>query len=86
MFFFFFYLFIFFFFSIFPTQMHRDANLTLHKKVNCQPKIIIWTNLVDVESPMHISKLSHKAFLVLEKKCFTIYGHEGHLNKWTVTI
>ena len=43
-----------------------------HKKVKGQPKIMIWTMLVDLESPM-LPRFSLKAFLVLEKKSFRCF-------------
>ena len=64
-------------FSIFShtnIQMHWDAHIAI-KKVKCQPRIIIWTNLVDLESPILIPRFSLRAFLVLEKnifKCFNL--------------
>ena len=59
------------------------------KKVKDQPMIIVWTDLVDLESLMLCTKSQPQAFLVLKKwifKCFTIYGHGGYLNQQTVSI
>ena len=61
------------------------------KKVKCHPRIIIWTNLVDITSLM----LSLKAFLVLEKILSVFFYHMwawrtscsivlNHLNKLTI--
>ena len=40
------------------------------KKIKGQPTNIIWTNMVDIKSPMLYTKIQLKAFLVLEKKNF----------------
>ena len=52
-----------------------------------QPKTIIWTNLVDPESPMHYTKIQSLSFLGSgEDKWFTIYRHGSHLVQWRETI
>ena len=44
--------------------MHGDANFDLAvKKVKGQPTIIIWTNLVDLESLMPYTKIQPQSFL-----------------------
>ena len=48
---------------------------------------IIWTNLVDLEFPMLYTKIQPQSFLDSKDfKCFTIFGHGGHLDKWRGTI
>ena len=52
------------------------------KKVKGQLTVIIWTNLVDLESSMIYTIFSPKASLVLEKKSFKCFYHIkacGHL-------
>ena len=44
-----------------------------HRKVKGHPRIIIWTNLADLESPMLYTKIQPWAFLVLEKKIFKVF-------------
>ena len=57
------------------------------KKVKGHPRIIIWTNLVDLASPI----LYTKSFLGSGKKIFkvyffTIYVHCGHFVQWRGTM
>ena len=48
--------------------------LFCYEKVKNHPRIIIWTNMLDLESPMlYIPRFSLKVFLVLEKKIFLTY-------------
>ena len=48
---------LFFFFNIFPIQVYGDARLI------CQPTIIIWTKLVDLESIILYFKIQSQIFL-----------------------
>ena len=50
--------------------MNRDAYLTCRKKVNGQPMVIIWTNLVDLESSMLYAKIQPQSFLDSEEEGF----------------
>ena len=60
------------------------------RKVKVQPRVIIWTNLVDIESQILYTKFSLKAVLVLEKilshyenmpiKIHWKFNHQKHEN------
>ena len=41
-----------------------------HKEVKSRPRIIIWTNLVNLGSQMLFRKIQSQSFLVLENKIF----------------
>ena len=43
------------------------------KKIKGHPRIIIWTDFVDLESPMLYTKISLKPFLVLQKTIFEVF-------------
>ena len=47
--------------------MYSDANLTL---VKGQPKVIIWTNLVDLESSMLYTNIQPQSFPDSEEEDF----------------
>ena len=51
------------FLKVFPIQMHREANLTLRKKVKCQYTIFILAILVDLPSPMTFAKIQPQGIL-----------------------
>ena len=71
-------------FFIFPIQMIKEQNLTLFKKIKCQSRIIIWTNLVDLEFPMLCTKIQPQSALGSEEEYFWSgfmpYWYGGHLN------
>ena len=52
--------------------MHRDTNLTL-PKVNGQPRVIIWTNLLDLESLKLYTKIQPQSFLGSEEEDFLVF-------------
>ena len=55
-----------------------------------QPRVIIYINFAELESPMFHAKFQdHKTLGSRDKdflKVFTIYGHGGHLGFMTKTI
>ena len=51
------------FLKVFPIQMHREANLTLPKKVKCQCTIFLLAILVDLPSPMIPTKVQPQGIL-----------------------
>ena len=61
-----------------------------HKIGQGQPRVIIYINFVELESPMlHAMFQDHRTSGSGEEdflKVFTIYGHDGHLGHVTWTI
>ena len=51
------------FLKVFPIQMHREANLTLRKKVKRQHTTILLAILVDLPSPMIPAKVQPQGIL-----------------------
>ena len=50
-------------FCLFPIQKHKGPNLTFRKIGNGQPRVIIWTILVELEHPMlHTKFQGHRPF------------------------
>ena len=58
------------FLKVFPIQMHREANLTLRKKVKCQYTIFILSILVDLPSPITYAKIQPQGILGFEEDDF----------------
>ena len=54
--------------QLLPVSPQQQA--TYRKKVNGQSSIIIWTDLVDFESPMLYTKIQPKSFLSSEEVDF----------------
>ena len=52
-------------FNVFSIQMHRDINLTIG-----QPRVIFWTNLVELEFPKPCPKIQQQSFHGSEKEEF----------------
>ena len=50
-------------FNIFPIQMYGAQIWPCPKNIKGQPTNIIWTNLVDIESPMLYTKIQPQSFL-----------------------
>ena len=77
-----------YFIIVFPSK--RQATIrSCHKIGQGQPRIIIYINFVEVESPMLYAKFKIIGFSVLENtvlKVFTIYWHGSHLGHVTWTI
>ena len=48
------------FVTVFPIETHRPPNLTLLQKGQGQPRFIIYTNVVDLDSPMLHAKFQDR--------------------------
>ena len=78
------------FLKVFPTQMHREANLTLPYKGQMSIYNIYFNNFGRPPVPNDLRKDSvprHSRFWRRRfLKVFTIYGHGGQLGQLTATI
>ena len=75
-----------------PVNALLISGPTVSTKTNgigqCQPKVIIYINFVELESPMlHAKFQDHRTWFWRRfLKVFTIYGHGSHLGHVTCTI
>ena len=73
-----------------PVNAHLISGPTVSTKTSKigqgQPRVIIYINFVELESPMLHAKFQDHRTSSSEKKIFTIYGHGGHLGHETCII
>ena len=77
-------------FSYFPIQMHGRPKLTLPQKSQGHPRLMIYTNIVELHSQVLHAKFKNNRPPGSEEEDFlkviAIYSHGGHLGHVTLTI